>query len=198
MGFQVVSNAEKLKGRQNLILLCCVFIVPIAFAKLALELQWFDYGVTNQGSLLEKPIHLTDLGLASLQNEEKLQQPWLMVFNLPKPCTQACIVAFTNVHKTYIALGKEMKRVQPVALADHVPVDLENLSENRWKIIDAQILDSQTLDNQQGKLGDIFIVDPLGNVVLSHDLPAEEKALPILGKAILADFKKLLKYSRIG
>ena len=44
----------------------------------------------------------------------------------------------------------------------------------------------------------VLIVDPLGNVILSHLPPKNVEQLPQFGKAILADFKKLLKYSRIG
>ena len=44
----------------------------------------------------------------------------------------------------------------------------------------------------------IVIVDPLGNLVLTHDIPADSDQLPAFGKMIVADMKKLLKYSRIG
>ena len=44
----------------------------------------------------------------------------------------------------------------------------------------------------------IFIVDPLGNVFLTHQLPENTEQLPQFGKQILADMKKLLKYSKVG
>ena len=44
----------------------------------------------------------------------------------------------------------------------------------------------------------IFIVDPLGNIFLSHQIPVNADQLPQFGKQILADMKKVLKYSKVG
>jgi hypothetical protein len=44
----------------------------------------------------------------------------------------------------------------------------------------------------------ILIADPLGNIILSHQLPVNTQQQGVLGKAIIADMKKLLKYSKVG
>ena len=44
----------------------------------------------------------------------------------------------------------------------------------------------------------ILVADPQGNVFLSHEIPEKDSELSAFGKQILADMKKLLKYSRIG
>ena len=63
----------------------------------------------------------------------------------------------------------------------------------KWHIQAMPALAKATIAQSQ-----VLIVDPLGNVILSHMPPANAEQLPAFGKAILADFKKLLKYSRIG
>ena len=44
----------------------------------------------------------------------------------------------------------------------------------------------------------VLLIDPLGNVILEHSLPASTEDQAMFGKNILADMKKLLKYSKIG
>lgn len=186
----VSNKASTLRGRKSFILVIVAFVLPIIIAKLALEKEWFNYGVTNQGKLVESPLHLKDLALDELQSNEP-QAPWLMVVSLPSPCESSCRNTFASLQKTYIALGKEMPRVKPVALSPQSE-QLTQYATSRWQLAQT------TAALQAAELGEVFIVDPHGNVVLSHQLPDNIEALPFVGKAIVADFKKLLKYSRIG
>lgn len=182
---------DKNKGRRSFVFVCIAFIAPIILAKFALEHQWIDYGVTNKGQLLEQPVNLNELQLTHIQPDSH----WLMVFNMPTTCEQACIETFNGLTNTYIALGKEIARTKAVALAQAPLTDnvQEHINSSRWKIYN-DVDQSQPLLSQEK----VLIVDPLGNVVLSHDLPNNAEDLPAFGKAILADFKKLLKYSKIG
>ena len=185
------QNSQTNKGKQSLLLLCAAFIIPIVLAKLALEQQWFNYGVTNQGQLLEQELTLTDLGLSVEDYEHK----WLLIYNLPEQCDINCQQVLHSVNNTYIALGKEMPRVTPIALTNESlnAEALSQINQEKWLF---KPLNSQA--NELLKTPQILIVDTLGNVVLSHALPKTESDMPAFGKAILADFKKLLKYSRIG
>lgn len=188
---QSTGESATWQGRKSFILVIVAFVLPIIIAKVALEQHWLDYGVTNKGKLVESPIHLKDLSLDGLQETTSSQAPWLMVVSLPSPCESACKNTFASLQKTYIALGKEMPRVTPVALSAQSE-QLNELATSRWRV--AKMTQALT----EAELGEVLIVDPHGNVVLSHELPKEIEALPFVGKAIVADFKKLLKYSRIG
>lgn len=182
---------DKNKGRRSFIFVCIAFIAPIILAKFALEHQWIDYGVTNKGQLLEQPVNLNELQLTHIQPDSH----WLMVFNMPTTCEQACIETFNGLTNTYIALGKEVARTKAVALANApFSADVEDkINRSRWQIYTDVNQNFPLLAEEK-----VLIVDPLGNVVLSHELPADVEQLPAFGKAILADFKKLLKYSKIG
>ena len=186
-----MSASEQKKSRRSMLYVCAAFIIPIVLAKLALELQWFDYGVTNQGQLLETPLTLEQLGLVT----EDFDHHWLILYSLPQDCGFECQQTLSSVHNTFIALGKEMPRVTPVALV-HQPLTTEQLSNiqpERWLIQPIPSLAKNIIEHSQA-----LIVDPLGNLVLSHRPPQDINTLPAFGKAILADLKKLLKYSRIG
>ena len=96
------NNSSSKKNRRSLLLLLTVFILPILLAKLALENQWLEQGVTNQGQLLTQQLTLTDLGI----NEEEFAQQWLIIYRLPSQCPDMCLHSIETVHNSYVALGK--------------------------------------------------------------------------------------------
>lgn len=186
-----MSSSELRKSRRSMLILLAVFIIPVVLAKLALNQQWFNYGVTNQGELIENELTLAKLGL----NVDDFDHQWLMLYSLPTHCDDQCEKTLVSVNNTYIALGKEMPRVKPVALTQQALSDaqVEKIHINKWHVQAMPELAKSAIVQSQ-----VFIVDPLGNVILSHLPPKDAEHLPAFGKAILADFKKLLKYSRIG
>ena len=179
------------KSRKKFLMVLAVFALPVVLAKLALEFNWLDYGVTNKGDLIKQELSLTQLGLDSANIEPK----WLLLYAVPAQCTSHCEKALENIHNTYVALGKEMPRVTPVALLQSSlsPMQKKQLSQSQWQFIANNHPAAMQLEQSK-----VFIVDPLGNVVMSHEVPAEETKLAQFGKEILADMKKLLKYSRVG
>ncbi len=184
-------SSQLAKSRRNLLLLLGVFIVPVILAKLALDQHWFNYGVTNQGHLAEQNINLSDIGLA----DEKFQQQWLILYPVAVDCQQFCQQLSLAVNNTYTLLGKELPRVTPVALLPEELSELpkQSLRHHKWLSVALPELAKPYFSN-----GQLVIVDPLGNLVMSYDLPQSEQAFNAYSKAILADMKKLLKYSRIG
>jgi hypothetical protein len=179
------------KSRRTLLITLGVFILPVVLAKLALEQQWFDYGVTNFGQLSEQELTLTDLGI----KHESFNEQWLLLYRIPQTCDELCQKTLLSVNNTYTLLGKELPRVTPVAVMERSLAEDQqsNLRHHKWQQL---LLPKQA--NAHFSINQLLIVDPLGNVVMSYQSPLEEQGLVTFGKAILADMKKLLKYSRIG
>ncbi|NMP16087.1 hypothetical protein [Thalassotalea sp. Y01] len=187
-------TSEVNKNRRSLILLLLVFVVPVILAKLALDNQWFNYGVTNQGQLLNNKLTLADIGLSKDDNKQ-----WLVIYSMPDNCDQQCQFTLSGIESTYMALGKETPRVTPVAISIS-PFNAEQLklvNENHWRIVSKA---EQAADDSASFLSPlkIYIADPLGNIVLTYDQPHQADAVPAFGKSMLSDLKKMLKYSRIG
>jgi hypothetical protein len=185
------NNNNLKKSRRSLLLVLAAFVLPIILAKFALEQQWLDTGVTNKGTLLASELTLGQLGLKSTD----FQQKWLILYSLPEACDIKCQKTLEAVHNTYVALGKDMPRVSPVALYQtELPAQQsQKISESKWQLLVMPKQAKQYIAKPQ-----VFIVDPLGNVFLSHQLPEKTEYLPQFGKQILADMKKLLKYSKVG
>lgn len=186
-----VDSKELKKSRRSFLLVIAAFAIPILLAKLALNNEWFNYGVTNQGELLSGEKTLADFGLA----KEDFDQKWVLFYRLPAQCDMTCEQQLVAINNTYIAIGKGLPRVTPVALTES-PVTNETL--NKIRINDWQFKTVPVEPAMQADLSLIYIADPLGNVLLTHKIPNNIDDLPSFGKAIVADMKKLLKYSRIG
>lgn len=185
------NNSNPNKSRRSLFLVLAAFALPIILAKFALEQQWLDMGVTNKGTLLTNELTLEQLGLKT----SDFEQHWLIMYSLPEHCATRCQKALEAVHNTYVALGKEMPRVFPVALYQNElsTEQRQKISESKWQLFAMPEQAKQHIAKPQ-----IFIVDPLGNIFLSHQLPENTEQFPQFGKQILADMKKLLKYSKVG
>lgn len=184
-----MSLTEQKKSRRSMILLIAIFAIPVIIAKLALTFHWFDYGVTNKGVLVSDEITLKKLGL----NEALANKNWHIIYANIHTCEQHCEQVINSIMNTYTALGREMPRVNPVLITAS-PIDNDTKAKFKPMLwIDMPQATKKYLNSSQ-----VLIVDPLGNVVLSHTPPEEIKQLPFFGKEILVDMKKLLKYSRVG
>jgi hypothetical protein len=185
------KNTTNNKNRRSLLLLLAVFILPILLAKLALDNQWLNTGVTNQGKLLSQSLTLSDLGI----NEQELAKQWLIIYRLPNTCPDICLHSIETVHNSYVALGKDMPRVTPVMLKNNIFTAQQSnqLNKSQWKVLNLTPQMTDLLQEAQ-----VLIADPLGNIILRHQLPVNEQHQAAFSKAIIADMKKLLKYSKVG
>ena len=185
------THHSKYRNRRSLLLLVSVFILPILLAKLALENQWLDLGVTNQGQLLEQSLTLNELGI----DQSEFSKQWLIIYRLPNVCPELCLHSIEVVHNSYVALGKDMPRVSPILLKKDIFSDQQSqqLAKSQWRILALTSQMNNLLQEPQ-----VLIADPLGNIILRHQLPEKVAQQPAFGKAIIADMKKLLKYSKVG
>lgn len=183
-------NIQK-KNRRGFMLMIAIFVLPIILAKLALDGEWLATGVTNKGTLLSDELTLEKLGINNLD----LAEQWLIIYNLPSNCAVGCQKTLEAVHNTYVALGKDMPRVTPVALyqSELSSAQYQQVSKSQWHLLATTAKAKEQIEGAQ-----VLIVDPLGNVFMSHAVPSEIEKLPQFGKQILADMKKLLKYSKVG
>jgi len=141
------------------------------------------WGTTNQGVFVDPPLTLATLGLRGTDGELITEGGswWLWVVS-DADCIGECATAVHQLRQLHILLNKDQDRVQrglvtmpglsPVVLdeypgVEHFTGDLSALTEG------------------------VYIVDPIGNLVLHYPLTDA-------GKPVLTDLKKLLKLSQIG
>ena len=186
----------QLSPRSKFLLLVAVFAGPVLAAWLA-YFGWRPAGHTNYGDLLEvAPLQHTagtavdgaPLDLAGLRGK------WLMVQLGPAACDPACAQRLYLMRQTRIAQGREQSRIErlwvltdsgtvaPALLRDHPGLHV-------WRPSAAGF--AEQFPGMGAPSGHIYLVDPLGNLMLRF--PARPDA-----KRMMKDLKLLLKASQIG
>lgn len=200
-----VSNPPQPRSRSQFWILIAVFFAPlvIAFVLYYGVDGWRPAGQTNYGELIQPPRPVPSIELSSLNGEPLSENffkgKWTLVYIGSGACDTRCREALTLMRQTRLALNDDMPRVQRLFLASSECCDRTYL-ENEHPGLLVGTLEGAGGEQLRGvfklaapveEAGRIFIVDPLGNLMMSYARSAEPKGL-------LQDMKKLLKLSHIG
>jgi cytochrome oxidase Cu insertion factor (SCO1/SenC/PrrC family) len=198
---------ERRSSRTQLWLLVGLFFVPLvaAFVMYYGFTGWRPPGSTNKGDLIT-PARPLEIGvLLSPQDqpleEDLLKRKWSLIYIGNGQCDTRCREALTLMRQTRLALNDDASRVQRIFLATDACCDGEYLETEHEGLITARADEASdrkflaTFPTYQDvpveTAGRIYIVDPLGNLMMSYAPNAPHKAL-------LEDVRKLLKLSHIG
>lgn len=193
-------------SRRPLLLVFAIFLAPLAAAFLVYYgFDWRPTGDTSNGDLITPARPLPAVGLPTpeggLTPATFLHEKWSMVYIGNGACDADCRRALTDMRQVRLALNNEMTRVQRVFLYAGDCCDAQYFAAEQAGLIIAKI-DGETgaaLLAQFPSDGDrsalerrrVYLVDPLGNLMMSY---APEAA----AKGMLTDLKKVLKLSHIG
>jgi cytochrome oxidase Cu insertion factor (SCO1/SenC/PrrC family) len=174
------------RGRTQLIAIALIAAATLAGSVLLFQSARDGgvWGTTNRGTFVQPPITLTDLAVrdeAGMALTEGITW-WLWV--VPGgTCDTECEQALHQLRQLHILLNRDADRVQR-ALVTGDGVKDQRLAEAypRMKFLAA---------DQAALSRGIYIVDPIGNLVLYYPLSDA-------GKPVLDDLKRLLKVSQIG
>ncbi|KKO44578.1 hypothetical protein WG68_14865 [Arsukibacterium ikkense] len=160
-----------------LFILCCV--LPLAAAKVVLELGWFNPGSSSKGHWLEQEIFLLD-------NISGQKKHWRIVLLADATCDQQCNNALHTVKQLYIGLGRKQEQVQPVVVGRlKEPEAYPMFIQQQALAVDVSSLQQQ-----------ILLVDQKGLVLLSYAMPEQEEQMAETARNIRYDLLKLLNYDR--
>lgn len=195
------------RGRRHLLALAALFFVPLAIA------FWMYYGPTgwrpsgdaSKGDLIEPARPLAEIALTTMDGEATatalLRGKWTMLYVGDGLCDDRCRKALYLTRQSRIALNKDMDRVQRVFLVTGRCCDRGFLATEHPDLVVATVEDAAsaallepfpTYDGVPiAGAGRIYLVDPLGNLLMSYAPTAPDRAL-------LSDVKKLLRLSHIG
>jgi hypothetical protein len=184
------STADQLRARnlRTVGALAALFFLPVlASFWIYYFTDWRPASSTAHGTLIQPPI--------PLPKGDVFQDKWTLLYVADGGCDPACVNALYVARQTRLLLNKDMQRVNRVLLSTG-PVDRALLESRHPGVM---LLDSsspategvlRTVPAAQRANG-LFIVDPLGNLVMRYDTRENPKGL-------LEDLKKLLKLSHIG
>ncbi len=191
------------KSRQRVLWLAAIFFAPLALSFLLFYGGlWRPQGNTNKGALVHpaRPLPAIALTLAdgTQSAPDILQGKWSWVYIGDGQCDARCRVALADIRQARLLLSEKIHRVQRVFFATGACCDSEYLHREHPGLIVARfdkpelvsqfVIDAAVAPENAGR---IYLIDPLGNLMMSYAPDA-----PSMG--LLEDIKKLLKLSHIG
>lgn len=173
-------------GRKQLILMALIAAASLggSYALYYASQSGGVWGTTNKGAFVNPAVDIASLELVDDDGValEEARTWWIWVVRA-QPCDAACDEALHQLRQLHVLLHRDADRVRR-ALVSATPLPHGDL-ETRYP--DLEFLTGRVDALAPG----IYIVDPLGNVVLRYPLDAA-------GKPVLEDLKRLLKVSQIG
>ncbi|WP_444995966.1 hypothetical protein [Aliikangiella sp. IMCC44359] len=198
------------KNRVTLVALFAVFMLPVLIAYSAYFSGWFSGATKNRGTLLtgEQVLDIEDFTITRADGNKITGKEfetlywWILPIN-PSDCNSDCVELNTfTLNQTYIGLGKETQRIkQLLILPEGTNVDNDVFPTAFSSFTDVGLkANSKTHSglNKDLPSGYIYLVDPLGNIIIRYPLVNNKEEAPKTSKDIRSDLKRLFKYSRLG
>ena len=185
---------KRSKARLQLILLAVFFLGPLLVSFfIYYATDWRPSGMTIHGELLDPPPLLPDTALN--ENQEILRQKWSLILIDNGECDAICQKTLYETRQIRRALGKETGRLQRIFILAAGTADNEFLSDQHPGLIivkSAAPISGELLTIiGDYEIGDIFLADPIGNLIMRF--PRNTSMSDVHN-----DLKRLLKASRIG
>jgi hypothetical protein len=195
------ENELRSRNLRMLAALAGLFLLPLAVA------FWMYYGTdwrpartVNHGELITPVRSLPAASLPAVIPDaapaQLFHRKWSLVYVGDGRCEEACRQALYIMRQTRLSLNSEMDRVERVFLVTSQCCAREFLAHEHpgLLVLDATGTSANSLvgvfpvnEREQS----LFVIDPLGNLMMRYDVRQNPKGL-------LQDLKKLLSLSHIG
>ena len=193
-----MSSDSTKSGRLKLGLVALVFVAPLIVAAWMFygDSDWQPVGRTNHGHLFEPIVNLNELpGQPPLTSLAATEGRWLLIYANAGACLAPCREALYRMRQSRLMLGNDMTRVARIFLHGDIGPDKVWLDEEHKGLIiisNAGLNDVLNL-KRPGDLGSggLFLVDPLGNLVMYF-------AADLAPGKLVDDIERLLALSHIG
>jgi hypothetical protein len=199
------ASSQIRRHRRMLVGLALLFFAPLGLAFfLYYGLHWHPTGRLNHGELVQPPLPVPGLALRrvdaaadAMTRPDFLKGKWTLLYFGPGTCPAACRTDLYDTRQVRTALGRDMDRVQRVFLAEGDCCDLVLLRTEHPDLLTVRATDeagplvSILRRAQPQALDRIYVIDPLGNLMMSYAADASPKGM-------LEDLKRLLGLSHVG
>ena len=192
-----MTDKELTQSRRKLLLVAATAFVPmmIAYGLFFFAPDMIPKTTTNRGELVQPSIDVS--------NRLVTEGRWQLLMPMHEPCVEVCSETLQSVlHQTRqinIALGKNADRlgralVRSTSFSPAAGEAMKGDYPNLKLIVDAALfaeLTAVSAINQDPADYHVFLVDPMGQLILAY--PAAK-----VDKPLLLDLKHLMKVSNIG
>jgi len=171
-------------ARIKLVLLLVVFLSPVILAVAVYFSGWRPFGTMVSGELVTPPRALPEVTLARSPEgsftTREFHRKWTLVYFEPTDCAAACYQRLHMLNQVHLSLGKDAERAQRLVVA------LDRKSLARLRRLAVEFSGMQVVTGEPAALqpllaaftvatgnpaeagGRIYLVDPLGNFMMSY------------------------------
>lgn len=202
-------NMKLNKGRQQLLLLIGFFAAPIILAIIMFNNmpEGGPSDTKNYGDFVSPARPLTDVDLVSESGKKfkfsDMKKTWIMVYIGQAECDKNCAESLYKMRQSRLAQRGEHLRIKRlyISTSGKAKPSLKNVLKEHpgLEVVSGKasninaVLEQFKLDNKSSakSANRIYLVDPLGNLMMSYENGFDAKGL-------VKDLTLLLKISRIG
>lgn len=195
------------RARRKILLLVLLFALPVIAAYALYFSGWRPASTGNHGELVQPTRPILDVALITLDAKpisfSALQGKWMLLVFATAECLKPCEQNLYKMRQVIETQGKEAERVRSVLVVTDVKA-LDWLQYAMKDYPDTQVIagPAQAVTNLARQfilpvgspldnLNRIYLVDPLGNFLMSYPADADPTG-------IRKDLARLLRISRIG
>ena len=195
------------RGRLKVLLIAGLFLLPVLIAYVLFGTGWRPSTTGNYGELVQPARPITDVALRSIDGARisfhDLKGKWNLIYFAAAGCPKPCIDALYKMRQVSLAQGKEARRIRRIIVVYGATVP-ERLRKALPDYPGMQVITGpsdavKTLAHQFylptgtpfDGLHRIYLVDPLGNFMMSYAADADPTGMR-------KDLARLLKVSQVG
>jgi cytochrome oxidase Cu insertion factor (SCO1/SenC/PrrC family) len=195
---------KKTKSRSYMLGLFGVFFGPLFFAMWLFYVpnSWLNSSTQNHGTLIIPAQPLEEFELIALDNNswrhEEFIGVWTLLYIGDETCDLYCEANLFKMRQVRLTLGRDSDRVQRKYLGVKSTQNIQRINEifAKYPRMQAAWFDQAAVNKalpqfQDFPLHQVYVIDPLGNLMMWYSKEATSKGMK-------KDLKRLLKVSKIG
>jgi cytochrome oxidase Cu insertion factor (SCO1/SenC/PrrC family) len=204
-----------LSPRLALLIIAAMFLLPLLLAWLMYSgsLDFKPGSTRNLGTLVEPPVPIDWTVTVMLSGEAKLaarleqsigvfDEHWVILQPVPADCDDSCLKNVSNLRQIHRASGRQQSRIRlALLLEESSPAEqvqsllavypqfhlIRDPSGPLWEALTGI---QQNLSGQAGPARGVYMIDPLGNIMLYYAAGSDPNH-------IKQDLKRLLTWSKL-
>ena len=204
-----------LSPRLALLIIAAMFLLPLLLAWLMYSgaLDFKPTSTRNLGTLVEPPVPIdwmvtvmlsgeTNLAAGLEQSKSVFDEHWVILQAVPADCDESCLKRVSGLRQIHRASGRQQLRIRlALLLEESSPAEqaqslsaiypqfhlIQDPSDFLWETL-AGI--QQNLSGQAGPARGVYMIDPLGNIMMYYAAGSDPNH-------IKQDLKRLLTWSKL-
>lgn len=195
---------KPLPPRVTLLVILGLFTLPLALAWMmnSGSIHYQSAATVNLGRLVSPVVPLDWSSVAPRTNDSAtagLNGFWVILYAVPPICNEECLAAVTQLRQVHRAAGKDQNRIKIALLVEPsisqslvdelLAIDPRfNLVESLSRTVSRTLAQADAADHPQGGQSAVYLVDPVGNIMMTYNGESSPNRLS-------KDLKRLLTWS---